>query len=142
MRLWSLHPSYLDQRGLVALWREALLAQAVLSGATRGYTRHPQLQRFRAATDPRAAIAAYLREVKVEADRRGYRFDAAKIGMEGAVAALVVTDGQLRFEGGHLRQKLLARAPAWLAGLDGFETPRPHPLFVVEPGAVAPWEIR
>ncbi|HEU5178767.1 MAG TPA: pyrimidine dimer DNA glycosylase/endonuclease V, partial [Burkholderiales bacterium] len=32
MRLWSLHPKYLDARGLVALWREALLAQAVLRG--------------------------------------------------------------------------------------------------------------
>jgi hypothetical protein len=37
---------YLDGRGLVALWREALLAQAVLRGRTRGY-RHPQLARFR-----------------------------------------------------------------------------------------------
>jgi hypothetical protein len=36
MRLWTLHPKYLDARGLVALWREALLAQKVLRGATRG----------------------------------------------------------------------------------------------------------
>ncbi|WP_338140756.1 pyrimidine dimer DNA glycosylase/endonuclease V [Candidatus Nitrotoga sp. 1052] len=28
MRLWTLHPCYLDSRGLVALWREALLAQS------------------------------------------------------------------------------------------------------------------
>jgi hypothetical protein len=32
MRLWSLHPEYLDANGLVALWREALLAQAFLQG--------------------------------------------------------------------------------------------------------------
>jgi len=25
MRLWTLHPKYLDARGLVALWREGLL---------------------------------------------------------------------------------------------------------------------
>lgn len=43
MRLWSLHPQYLDAKGLVALWREGLLAQAVLAGQTRGYKRHPQL---------------------------------------------------------------------------------------------------
>jgi hypothetical protein len=30
-RIWSLHPKYLDARGLVALWREGLLAQAVLT---------------------------------------------------------------------------------------------------------------
>ena len=37
MRLWSLRPKYLDSQGLVALWREGLLAQAVLRGKTRGY---------------------------------------------------------------------------------------------------------
>jgi len=47
VRIWSLHPKYLDRQGLTACWREALLAQAVLNGATRGYTRHPQLVRFR-----------------------------------------------------------------------------------------------
>ena len=36
MRLWSLHPRYLDAKGLVALWREGLLAQAVLKGQTKG----------------------------------------------------------------------------------------------------------
>ena len=41
MRLWTLHPQYLDPRGLVALWREALLAQKVLLGRTRGYRAHP-----------------------------------------------------------------------------------------------------
>ena len=43
MRLWSIHPRYLDSMGLVALWREALLAQAVLRGETKGYKFHPQL---------------------------------------------------------------------------------------------------
>jgi hypothetical protein len=37
MQLWTLHPKHLDVRGLVALWREALLAQKILCGATRGY---------------------------------------------------------------------------------------------------------
>jgi len=55
VRLWSVHPEYLDSRGLVALWREALLAQAVLRGETRGYRRHPRLARFRARPDPTAA---------------------------------------------------------------------------------------
>lgn len=30
MRLWSIHPCYLDSKGLIALWRESLLAQACL----------------------------------------------------------------------------------------------------------------
>lgn len=67
MRLWSLHPKYLDARGLVALWREALLAQAVLRGETRGYRRHPQLERFRNHAAPLAAMSLYLRAIHAEA---------------------------------------------------------------------------
>ena len=69
MRLWSLHPRYLDAKGLVALWREALLAQKVLHGNTKGYRNHPQLTRFKQQQNPLAAIAAYLREVQREAPR-------------------------------------------------------------------------
>ena len=75
MRLWSLHPRYLDPQGLVALWREALLAQAVLGGKTRGYQHHPQLERFRALVAPRSAVSAYLKAVHAEAVIRGYSFD-------------------------------------------------------------------
>jgi len=32
MRMWSVHPSHLDRAGLVACWRESLLAQAVPAG--------------------------------------------------------------------------------------------------------------
>jgi hypothetical protein len=34
MRLWSLHPKHLDRQGLLAVWREGLLAQEVLRGET------------------------------------------------------------------------------------------------------------
>ena len=79
MRLWTLHPRYLDSRGLVAAWREALLAAAVLAGRTRGYRRHPQLERFREQRDPQAAIGTFLAGLHAEAVRRGYRFDARKM---------------------------------------------------------------
>jgi hypothetical protein len=49
MRIWSIHPKYLDIKGLVALWREALLAKHVLEGRTKGYRNHPQLDRFKLA---------------------------------------------------------------------------------------------
>ena len=78
MRVWSLHPRYLDPVGLVALWRETLLARKVLLGQTRGYRHHPQLRRFQAQADPVAAIDAYLQAVHGEALARGYRFDAGK----------------------------------------------------------------
>jgi hypothetical protein len=140
MRLWSIHPRYLDARGLVALWREGLLAQAVLAGRTRGYRRHPQLARFLGAPAPMGRIAQYLRAVRAEAARRGYHFDAARVGRGRAVARLPVTRGQLDYEWAHLARKLAGRAPGWLAGLSGVRRPRPHPSFRVVPGAVAAWE--
>jgi hypothetical protein len=140
MRLWSLHPRYLDRAGLVALWRESLLAQAVLRGATRGYRRHPQLARFRSHRDPEGAIAAYLEGIRREAQRRGYRFDAAKIGRGRAELPIAVTHGQLRFERQHLLEKLLARDPRRGEALRLVDEPEPHPLFVAVPGEIEAWE--
>ena len=139
MRLWSLHPRCLDPTGLVALWREALLAQAVLHGDTRGYRHHPQLRRFQACVEPHAGIASYLWAVHAEASRRGYRFDAGRIRGPATGARLPVSDGQLAYEWQHLNAKLRQRAPDWLAQLRG--GPQPHPLFTVVPGPVALWEI-
>lgn len=141
MRLWSLHPQYLDSKGLVALWREGLLAQAVLSGKTRGYRHHPQLTRFLQSPAPREYVAAYLRLVHAEAVRRGYRFDSKKIDSDRVVEPLIVTRGQLDYEWKHLRNKLRTRAPAWFAQLKDVERPEPHPLFRVVPGNIAEWEV-
>lgn len=141
MRLWSLHPRYLDARGLVALWRESLLAQAVLAGQTRGYIHHPQLARFLAAAAPQRQITAYLRSVHAEAVRRGYHFDNSKIKRGGAVESLPVTRGQLAHEWAHLRGKLQARQPAWLRQFEGVKRPAPNPRFTVIAGGVAEWEV-
>lgn len=140
MRLWSFHPRYLDPKGLVALWREALLAQAVLSGHTRGYRHHPQLVRFRCAHDPLAALAAYLHAVLEEAFLRGYAFDPSKIATSGPAPQLTVTDGQLRLEWQLLRAKLEKRNPLWLKRLPRKELPEPHPLFSVVSGPQESWE--
>lgn len=141
MRLWSLHPRYLDTKGLVAVWREGLLAQAVLAGRTRGYRRHPQLRRFSETPAPAACVAAYLEWIHAEAARRGYRFDQRLIGPGAAAAgSLPITDGQLEHEWTHLRNKLEARDARWLAQFKEVMLPEPHPLFRVVPGDVASWE--
>lgn len=140
MRLWSLHPRYLDARGLVALWREALLAQAVLSGRTTGYVHHPQLSRFRAQDFPRGAIADYLRSVHAEAARRGYTFRARLIGRGRSRAGIAVTRGQLLHEWNHLLAKLAIRDPERRERLESVIRPRPHPSFRVVPGGVEAWE--
>lgn len=140
MRLWSLHPGYLDARGLVALWREALLARAVLAGETKGYRNHPQLVRFRAGTRPAALIAEYLRAVYAESLERGYRFDKDKIGRLRTSKRLDVTTGQLDFEWRHLMKKLETRSPEKFEKYLAEECPLPHPLFRVTPGEIADWE--
>ncbi len=140
MRLWTLHPRYLDAKGLVAAWREALLAQKVLSGVTRGYRNHPQLLRFRTAADPKAAIAAFLRELAAEAGRRGYKFDATKIARSGAHPKLRETRGQLDYEWAHLKRKLRVRAPAMARQWSKVAKPEPHPLFRIVAGKVREWE--
>ncbi|HEY5452997.1 MAG TPA: pyrimidine dimer DNA glycosylase/endonuclease V [Polyangia bacterium] len=142
MRLWSLHPKYLDPRGLVALWREALLAQAVLAGKTRGYRHHPQLARFRGAPSPRAAIAAYLRGVLAEAGARGYAFDAGKVAKGRFGGKLPVTSGQLRYEWAHLQSKLAVRDRVWARKLGGVRRPAAAPVFRVVRGGVEGWERR
>jgi hypothetical protein len=164
MRLWTLHPRYLDRAGLTGGWREALLAQAVLAGRTRGYRSHPQLERFRAHPQPLAAVAAYLEGLAAEAQQRGYRFDRSRIDpprseppphgapridspphdRSAGVTPIRTTEGQVLYEWQHLRAKLDARSPEWAAGLPRLdrpgELPEVHPLFVVEPGPIEGWE--
>jgi Pyrimidine dimer DNA glycosylase len=140
MRLWTLHPKYLDAQGLVALWREALLAKAVLCGRTRGYRHHPQLERFRADASPRSAVNAYLAAVLEEANARGYAFDRSKVGPQRAIRPIDATSGQLAHEWRHLMKKLAVRDPARHRQLRGARVVQCHPLFRRVRGPVAPWE--
>lgn len=140
MRLWSVHPMYLDSPGLVALWREALLARAVLRGMTRGYRRHPQLQRFRCCGAPRSAINAYLLTVAREAEVRGYRFDRSKVGPVRRPVQIPVTRGQLELEWRHLLHKLERRSPVVHKRWQSLQLPQPNPTFALMEGPVEPWE--
>jgi len=140
MRLWSIHPKYLDPQGLVALWREALLARAVLRGATRGYRNHPQLQRFKLQPAPASTIDFYLLGIFSEATARGYSFDRSKIGIVSVQPRIAVAADQLDFEWQHLLGKLAARNPLLYQRWREAVRPDCHPLFEVVPGPVAEWE--
>ncbi len=141
MRLWTLHPKHLDPAGLIALWREALLAQAVLLGRTHGYVRHPQLLRFRARPDPPAAIAAYLSAVADEARSRGYLFDPRRIVEASPFTDRIPeTTGQLLFEWSHLGRKLRGRNPLWYGRHHRGVKPDAHPVFRLVAGGRRTWE--
>jgi len=140
MRLWTLHPKYLDAKGLVALWREALLAQKVLNGGTRGYKHHPQLLRFAQTKNPPASLAAYLKAVYDESIQRGYHFDGSKIGGVRSRQKIRETRGQLLYEWLHLKRKLKKRDPVRLRKVAALKLPVVHPLFKIISGQVREWE--
>jgi hypothetical protein len=141
MRIWSLHPCYLDTKGLVALWRETLLAKHVLEGKTRGYTNHPQLNRFKNSKKPLDNINFYLSVIHQEASCRNYCFDNKKVNWDSAPEILTVTDSQLTYEVSHLLSKLKLRDPRKYRELKKIELFKSHPLFSIIPGNIESWEI-
>jgi Pyrimidine dimer DNA glycosylase len=141
MRLWSLHPKYLDSKGIVALWRETLLAKAVLSGKTRGYKNHPQLIRFKINKNPKALINTYLLNIYQESITRGYKFNQSKIGPEITHTKIKVTNGQMEYELDHLLKKLKIRDSARYNELLNIKKPEPNPIFIVVDGDIESWEI-
>ena len=142
MRLWSLHPKYLDAKGLIACWREGLLARKVLLGETRGYRNHPQLIRFRNTSNPVETINAYLSEILAEARSRGYNFDAAKINAPAHLDKVAVTQGQIAYETIHLKQKLASRDIEAYIRIKDMHEIVPNNIFEVHPGEIEEWEIR
>jgi hypothetical protein len=140
VRLWTLHPKYLDSVGIVALWRESLLAKAVLLGKTKGYKHHPQLIRFQKAPNPVGAIEMYLHGIYEEALARGYAFDPRKLARRRTIAKIAETRGQVAAEWEHLMRKLKKRSPAKYREVVGVERRGVHPLFRVVAGGVREWE--
>lgn len=141
MRIWSIHPKYLDAKGLVALWRETLLAKHVLEGKTKGYRNHPQLDRFKLVDKPLDAINQYLTSIFEESASRGYNFDKEKINWNFSPSTMLVTTGQLEYETSHLLNKLKTRDKFKFEELKVQKRVDPHPMFKVVPGEIEKWEI-
>ena len=142
MRLWFIRFDWLDTIGLVALWRESLLAREVLEGNTIGYRNHPQLTRFKSYSSPSNAINTYLLYIKEEADRRGFLFDGSKIAISSADKSIKihVSQGQLDYELHLLKNKLAIRSKNKLQTVLNIESGQPNNLFVSYYGPIKPWE--
>ncbi len=141
MRLWSIHPKYLDSKGLVALWRESLLAQKVLEGKTKGYINHPQLYRFKQSLNPIHHLGCFLSHIYEEAIYRGYNFDKSKIlHFSLETRYLTVTKGQIEFETNHLLKKLEIRSIEKYNVLKKLTIVDSHPIFKVIAGNKEHWE--
>ncbi len=140
MRLWSLHPKYLDHKGLVAVWREALLAKKVLQGKTKGYTKHPQLERFRAYSEPLKAIDTYLYYIYLEACERDYNFDKKKCKNHNLKKVIRVNSEQIEYEFNHLNKKLQIRDIKKFKELKEMKKIEVNPIFKITKGKVESWE--
>ncbi len=140
MRIWSIHPKYLDSKGLVAVWRETLLAKNVLENKTKGYRNHPQLQRFKESGNQLNCINQYLAEIYNEAVRRNYSFSKDRVNWGFKKSTITVTTGQLNFEIEHLKRKLKSRDKGKLKELMDIKEVEPHPLFKITDGKIEYWE--
>ncbi len=140
MRLWSLHPEYLDRVGLIALWREGLLAQKVIMGETTGYKNHPQLERFKKTSDPAGSLSSYLLEIYRESLNRGFKFDLQKIKNKAGTNIIKVTRGQVEFELEHLKKKLKDRNKSKYREIMTISAPKTNPIFIMTAGDIESWE--
>jgi len=141
MRLWSIHPKYLDYKGLVTLWRESLLAQKVLRGKTKGFKQHPQLERFKKQPDPLSAISSYIYYIYKEGVKCGYNFRKEKILIPiKRISPIKVTRGQILFEFNHLKKKLKSRDIKKYRRLLKVKEIDPHPIFCIVEGKIESWE--
>lgn len=140
MRIWSIHPKYLDTKGLLALWRETLLAKHVLEGKSKGYTMHPQLDRFKKSDKPLESINQYLSIIYQDAEKRGYNFNKDKINWDFVKTKIKVTTGQLDFEKMHLLNKLKTRDLMKYKQLRENKKIDVHPMFEVVEGSIEHWE--
>ncbi|MBN1232731.1 MAG: hypothetical protein JXA60_05205 [Candidatus Coatesbacteria bacterium] len=141
MRLWSISPEYLDTKGLTALWRESLLAQAVISGKTKAYRNHPQLARFMEYCEPLQAIGSYLVTIHEESIRRDFGFDFSKILHANELHdAIPVNDGQILYEYNHLLEKLRIRDFNKYQELKGIRNIKANLVFHIVKGDIENWE--
>lgn len=140
MRLWTLHPKYLDVKGLSGLWREGIMARNVLLGIKKGYLNHPQLERFKKQENPVIFIDTYLLNVYKESIKRNYKFNREKFGFHFTDSKIEVTEGQVSYEFKHLMRKLKTRDTNKYRELKKIEFPDVNPVFRVVTGDIESWE--
>jgi len=140
MRLWSLSFKYLDRMGLLAVWREALLAKKVLEDKTIGYKNHPQLIRFKNTDNPVKYINAYLEDIYKEAQERGYNFSKEKFSEGKIEKQIPVNSKQVEYEFTHLKYKLEKRDPEKFKDVSNITEIEVSNIFKIIEGNIEEWE--
>ena len=141
MRLWSIHPKYLDAKGLVAVWREGLLAKKVLEGKTKGYKNHPQLIRFINSENALESINQYLYGIYEESTIRKYNFDKSKLyTINSKRVKLTVNSKQIEYEFELLKSKLKKRDLSKYNEIINTPVIELHSIFMRITGDIENWE--
>ncbi len=118
-----------------------MLAQKVLCNKTKGYKKHPQLERFKQHSKPLEAIGFYLYNVYKEGRKRGYSFKKDKIiRINKSVKPIKVSQGQISFEVNHLATKLKKRDMKSFNIILEIKKIKLHPLFISTKGVIESWE--
>lgn len=159
MRVWSIHPAYLDTKGLVASWKEGIQGLNALrnprkpNGKWAMFAHHPQLIRFKRFENPELCLSEYLHFIADEADRRNYNFNRNLIlpRLDENPYQIWITCGQLIYEWDFLSHKVTCRTGFWEYGkptINGKSTVETiaswscvvHPMVVLIPGDIECWE--
>lgn len=130
MSLWSVHPRYLDNKGLISAWNRGLQLQKQLSTEPARNTGNSQLIMFSRQEKPLHAIGSYLSFIASEGCRRGYKFTHEKILYPNFDEELLPIDSeQLRSENQMLQNRLKTRDKNRYQQLSSQSWPETHPLF-------------
>ena len=133
MNLWSFHPKYLDEKGLRAVWQDALFAQNVLSGRIKDHRKYyPQLMKFNNYFEPLAAIGAYLGFIYDDGVERGIIFQEHKIMHRSKRENIFQVDRErLEDEFEQYKRKMQTVSMLQTAKLRQVSKVEPHPIFEV-----------
>lgn len=140
MRIWSIHPSYLDSAGINGCWRESLLAQKILNGHNFSYKNHSQMKRFYSDRESLLAIGTYLYYIYLESVKRNYNYDFNKILYFNNNYKMQVTENQLLYEFNLLQWKLKKRNYKKYLENKNIKEIFPNNIFDVKEGQIESWE--
>jgi len=131
MRVWIVHPKYLDCKGLVALWRETLLARKVLKGKTKGWRNHPQLNKLKNHKNSVAAVNTYLLYVWKESEKRCYKFNKRKIEKNFTKKKIKIPKKEVISDFEELKNKLKKRDPKRYREIVKVKKIEVNPIFII-----------
>jgi hypothetical protein len=141
MRIWSIHPKYLDSKELLNLWNETIQAKNEFLTKFSGHFSNKQLERFLDLKNPLEAINSYMSSIYREAVKRDFSVDDSFMDWDFDDSIQIpVTAGQISHEISKLKSRLRERDEKKLQKLNGRTFLELHPIFYSVPGTIEEWE--